>query len=122
MSKPASCVRSAAPVTGCHACRQVARGNAEQGGGAKKTLAGAVAMMRELGNSGLALISGGRVEDGEESPDYLRVPHPLTPFGALRPCGLPRLHAFPCVLAATAMTLRRSDMIGFPASQARACA
>ena len=55
---------------------QVARGHAEQGGGAKKTLAGAVAMMRDLGNTGLALISGGRVEDGEESPDYLRVPYP----------------------------------------------
>mmetsp|Transcript_2580 Transcript_2580/g.7693 ORF Transcript_2580/g.7693 Transcript_2580/m.7693 type:complete len:429 (+) Transcript_2580:371-1657(+) len=53
----------------------LARANAEHGGGAKKTLAGAVAMMRELGSSGLALIgaSSTRGEDSEESPDYLKV-------------------------------------------------
>lgn len=56
-------------------CVQLARANAEHGGGAKKTLAGAVAMMRELGSSGLALIgaSSTRGEDSEESPDYLKV-------------------------------------------------
>ena len=55
------------------AAQQLSRANTEHGGGAKKTLAGAVAMMRELGSSGLALIAGGRAEDGEESPDYLKV-------------------------------------------------
>ncbi len=51
---------------------QVARAAAEAGGGAKKTLAGAVQMFRELGSSTVALIAG-KSEDAEEDPEYLKV-------------------------------------------------
>ena len=51
---------------------QVARANAEQGGGAKKTLAGAVQMFRELSHSTVALIAG-KSEDADEDPEYLKV-------------------------------------------------
>ena len=51
---------------------QVARANAEHGGGAKKTLAGAVQMFRELSHSTVALIAG-KSEDADEDPEYLKV-------------------------------------------------
>jgi hypothetical protein len=52
--------------------KQVARANAEHGGGAKKTLAGAVQMFRELSHSTVALIAG-KSEDADEDPEYLKV-------------------------------------------------
>lgn len=54
---------------------EMARANAAYGGGAKKKLAGAVAMFRELGNSGLAMISGSTTRAGDEEEDvqYLKV-------------------------------------------------
>lgn len=50
----------------------MARANAEHGGGAKKTLAGAVQMFRELSHSTVALIAG-KSEDADEDPEYLKV-------------------------------------------------
>lgn len=50
----------------------MARAAAEAGGGAKKTLAGAVQMFRELSHSTVALIAG-KNEDADEDPEYLKV-------------------------------------------------
>lgn len=50
----------------------MARANAEHGGGAKKTFAGAVQMFRELSHSTVALIAG-KSEDADEDPEYLKV-------------------------------------------------
>lgn len=54
---------------------EMARANAAHGAGAKKKLAGAVAIFRELGNSGLAMISGSSARSGDEEEDsqYLKV-------------------------------------------------
>jgi len=60
----------------------VARAAAEGGGGAKKTLAGAVQMFRELSHSTVALIAG-KSEDAEEDPEYLKVRNCCNPGGSM---------------------------------------